>query len=63
VDSAGMIVNERDDDAWVKAISELIEDPVRRSELSRMGIARARSRFAWPVVARSHLDFFSSFRN
>jgi glycosyltransferase involved in cell wall biosynthesis len=63
VDSAGMIVNERDDDAWVKAISELIEDPVRRSELSRMGIARARSRFAWPVVARSHLDFFSSFHN
>jgi glycosyltransferase involved in cell wall biosynthesis len=61
VDSAGVIVNERDEDSWVSAITGLLEDPARRSELSLMGVARARSLFAWPVVARSHLDFFSQF--
>jgi glycosyltransferase involved in cell wall biosynthesis len=61
VDSAGVIVNERDEDSWVSAITGLLEDPARRSELSLMGVARARSLYAWPLVARSHLDFFSQF--
>jgi hypothetical protein len=37
----------------------LIGDPAKRSELSSMGIARAHSTYAWPVVARAHLQFFS----
>ncbi len=56
---AGVIVGERDEDAWVSAIGELIGDPAKRSELSSMGIARAHSTYAWPVVARAHLQFFS----
>jgi glycosyltransferase involved in cell wall biosynthesis len=56
---AGVIVGERDEDAWVSAIGELIGDPEKRSELSSMGIARAHSTYAWPVVARDHLQFFS----
>jgi glycosyltransferase involved in cell wall biosynthesis len=59
VDSAGVIVDERDEDGWARAIAALLDDPARRSELSMAGVDRARSLYAWPVVARNHLDFFS----
>ncbi len=61
VDDAGVIVSEHDDEGWVRSVTALVEDPARRSELSLMGVARARSLYAWPVVARDHLDFFSQF--
>lgn len=59
VDAAGVIARERDEDGWVRAIGELIDNAATRSELSRKGIARARSTYAWPVVARQHLEFFA----
>jgi glycosyltransferase involved in cell wall biosynthesis len=59
VGDAGVIVGERDEDTWVRAMSELIDDPAARLELSRKGIERARSQYAWPIVARNHLEFFS----
>ena len=59
VDDAGLIVAEHDEDEWVRRIGELIDDSARRAELSRKGIERARSLYAWPVVARAHLEFFS----
>jgi glycosyltransferase involved in cell wall biosynthesis len=59
VRDAGAIVGERDEDGWVNTIGELIGDPAKRSELSSMGVARAHSTYAWPVVARDHLQFFS----
>jgi glycosyltransferase involved in cell wall biosynthesis len=59
VADAGVIVAERDEHAWVRAISELIDSAIARSDLSRKGIERARSEYAWPIVARSHLEFFS----
>jgi glycosyltransferase involved in cell wall biosynthesis len=57
---AGRLVPEQDPGALAGALDELIGDPAARSRLSAAGIARARERFAWPVVARQHLDFFDT---
>jgi glycosyltransferase involved in cell wall biosynthesis len=57
---AGLVLPEADRAAWTVALSELLESPGRRRELSARGRERAVSRFAWPVVAREHLDFFES---
>ena len=59
VGDAGVILGELNEDAWVTAIGDLIDNAAKRAELSRMGIERAQSTYAWPVVARAHLDFFS----
>jgi glycosyltransferase involved in cell wall biosynthesis len=56
---AGVIAGERDEDAWVSAIGGLIGNPSARAELSSNGIERARSIYAWPIVAKNHLEFFS----
>ena len=37
-----------------------MESPDRRQELATRGRERAVTRFAWPVVAREHLDFFEA---
>ena len=63
VADAGVILEEDDRDGWVRAIKELLANPARRSDLSRRGRARAVSTFAWPVVARQHLDFFNELIN
>ena len=59
VGDAGVIVGERDEDAWVRAISELIDNRSARVDRSRQGIERARSTYAWSIVAHNHLEFFS----
>ena len=58
VADAGVIVGERDADAWTRAIAGLAADPERRRGLAALGLRRASSVFAWSVVARQHLDFF-----
>lgn len=58
VGDAGIIVAEKDEDEWARVLEELIVDAGRRSDLSARGIERAHTRFAWPLVARKHLDFF-----
>jgi glycosyltransferase involved in cell wall biosynthesis len=60
VGDAGMIVPEKDSHAWEVAIGELLENPGRRADFSSSGRQRAQSRYAWPVVAHQHLDFFES---
>jgi glycosyltransferase involved in cell wall biosynthesis len=55
-----VIVGEKDTRGWSTAISNLLEDVSRRDELREYGLERARNEFAWPVVARSHLEFFDS---
>lgn len=55
---AGMLAPERDRERWSRAIEGLIEDPVARAEFSGRGLARARAVYAWPVIARGHLQFF-----
>lgn len=56
---AAMIVGERDEPAWAAALGELLGDPARRRELAARGLDRVRSNFAWPIVARMHLEFFA----
>ena len=58
VGEAAVLVDERDEVAWAAAIARLLESPARREELSRQGRERAQRLYAWPVVARQHLDFF-----
>ncbi|WP_224364807.1 glycosyltransferase family 4 protein [Hyalangium versicolor] len=57
---AARVLPEADTAAWTAALSELLESPDQRRELSTRGRERAVTRFAWPVVARAHLDFFES---
>lgn len=59
VADAGVIVGERDEAGWRRALGELLESPARRAELAARGRERAHALYAWPVVARRHLDFFS----
>jgi phosphatidyl-myo-inositol dimannoside synthase len=58
VDDAGMLAAEGDEAGWLAALGALLADPARRAVLSRRGRARAETVYAWPVVARQHLDFF-----
>lgn len=58
VADAGVLVAEDDSHAWAVEIGLLLDDDPRRRELSARGLARAREKYAWPVIARAHLDFF-----
>lgn len=58
VGDAGVIVGEKDEAGWVKALEVLLEDSSYRMELSRRGLERAQTTYAWPIIARQHLDFF-----
>jgi glycosyltransferase involved in cell wall biosynthesis len=55
---AGRVVPEGDVPAWSSAIGELLDNPSQREDMGQRGMARAQEHFAWPVVARKHLDFF-----
>jgi glycosyltransferase involved in cell wall biosynthesis len=59
VGDAGRIVPESDEGMWTDALQQLLESPAERERLSQAGVARARERFDWPVIARSHHAFFS----
>jgi glycosyltransferase involved in cell wall biosynthesis len=58
VGEAGVLLPERDDAAWSRAVEDLIGAPERRRDLAARGLARAHERFALPVAARAHLAFF-----
>ena len=58
IGDAGVTVSESDPEAWATALDALLHDPVRRREYAARGLTRARERFAWPVIARAHLDWF-----
>lgn len=60
IGDAGLVVGESDEQGWQAAIELLLGDPDRRKELAHRGRERAVSEFAWPVIARRHLDFFES---
>jgi phosphatidyl-myo-inositol dimannoside synthase len=55
---AGVVVPESDPEAWTAALDSLLDDASRRREVGARGLSRARERFAWPVIARAHLDWF-----
>jgi glycosyltransferase involved in cell wall biosynthesis len=54
----GVVVSESDVDAWANRVGGLLDSPDRRRELGLIGRARSLQEFAWPVVARHHLEFF-----
>lgn len=58
VGDGGQILPEADVSAWTAALADLLESPAARQSWALRGRERALSRFAWPVVARAHLDFF-----
>jgi phosphatidylinositol alpha-1,6-mannosyltransferase len=58
VADAGVVVGERDADGWKEAIARLLADPGLRTDFAGRGRRRAVASFAWPIVARQHLDFF-----
>jgi glycosyltransferase involved in cell wall biosynthesis len=60
VGDAGVILPERDTKAWGAAIDRVLLDETHRTELVERGLERAARRFAWPVVARRHLDLFEA---
>jgi glycosyltransferase involved in cell wall biosynthesis len=57
---AGVVLPEADEAAWAATLTELLESPAKRAELSARGLDRAHERFTWPVVARQHVEFFDS---
>ena len=58
VQDAGLVLPEGDPAAWAETIDRVATDDTLRADLSTRGLARARAEFAWPIVARRHLDFF-----
>lgn len=58
VGDAGAIVAEDDPRAWATEIDRVLTDSTLRETRATLGIDRVRTRFAWPEVARRHLDFF-----
>jgi phosphatidylinositol alpha-1,6-mannosyltransferase len=56
---AGVVVPEDDCAQWTETIDRVCGDAAMRADLARRGLDRARTEFAWPVVARRHLDFFA----
>ena len=59
IGSAGIVVPEADTTAWTKAIAMLLDDAATRRDYAERGLARARACFAWPAIARAHLDWFA----
>jgi glycosyltransferase involved in cell wall biosynthesis len=59
IQNAGVVVGEKDEQGWVEALSDLLDSPSRREELAAKGLQRAHSVYAWPVIAKQHLEFFT----
>jgi glycosyltransferase involved in cell wall biosynthesis len=55
---AGLVVGEKDEDGWVQALSNLLQNPAQRQEMAERGLDKAHTVYAWPAIARQHLEFF-----
>jgi glycosyltransferase involved in cell wall biosynthesis len=55
---AGVVCPETDVARWREALGSLLENPSLREEYACKGLHRAQTIYAWPVIARQHLDFF-----
>ncbi len=58
VGEAGCLLAEDDAAAWRAELGRLLENSGRRRELAQAGRERALRNYAWPVIARRHLEFF-----
>ena len=59
IQDAGVVVGEKDEQGWLEALSNLLESPSRRAELAAKGLERSHSIYAWPVIAKQYLEFFT----
>lgn len=59
IQDAGVVVGEKDEQGWIQALSDLLESPPRRSELAAKGLQQAHTVYAWPVIAKQYLEFFT----
>ena len=59
VADAGVLVNEHDEEAWVRTVERVLADGDHRRALADAGLSRVHAHYAWPVVARKHLSFFT----
>ena len=58
IGDTGLVLPEADVARWTAAIESLLDDVIARRAYAERGRARACERFAWPVIARAHLDWF-----
>jgi glycosyltransferase involved in cell wall biosynthesis len=58
VGDAGILLPEQDVCGWAAALDRVLADAALRRDLADRGLRRARTEFAWGVVARRHLEFF-----
>jgi len=56
----GEVVRESNVPDWTRSIGTLLESPSRRAVMASAGRDRVERAFAWPVIARQHLDFLDS---
>jgi glycosyltransferase involved in cell wall biosynthesis len=57
IGAAGVVLPERDADAWARGIDALLADPERRRQNAERGLARARD-FSAEAAAAAHAAFF-----
>ena len=57
---AGEVVAETDLTGWVARLGALLESPERRAELGARGQAHVKAKYAWPIIAKQHLEFFDT---
>jgi glycosyltransferase involved in cell wall biosynthesis len=55
---AGILLPEDDAAGWAATLTRVLSDATVRRDLADRGLRRARTEFAWTVVARRHLEFF-----
>jgi glycosyltransferase involved in cell wall biosynthesis len=55
---AGLVLPERDVDAWHRMLDAVLPDAAERARLGAAGRERANAAFSWPIVARAHLAWF-----
>ncbi len=60
VGTAGAVLAETDTRAWATEIDRVLTDRDLHHECVAKGLDRARTHFAWPRVARQHLEFFET---
>jgi len=52
-----MLVDPLDTEAWASAVADLLDDPARRTLLSRHGVERSHH-FRWPDAAAALADVY-----
>ena len=58
VGDAALVVGEKDESGWRTALGSMINNAALRAEFGVRGLERAKSTYAWPIVAQRHLAFF-----